>query len=115
MKKRKREKQARVDAQKTFVRGFIATALLVGLDGSTGGSIGLSRDGLRRAIKGGLAIASGSIVADALQQRRYARSLVALATGSACVAITDYCLIPREPEQADQENGEEKEIQQVQG
>lgn len=112
MKRLKRGKRTR--ARKAFVRGFVATGLLDSLDRTTGGSFELSRDSLRRALKGGFAVASGTLVAERLSQRDYTRSAVSLAAGAVCLAITDHYLTLSKPDHEDPEDGEE-EVQQGQG
>lgn len=115
MKGRKRGKRTRSAARKAFVRGFVATGLLACLDRTVGGSSGLSRDSLRRALKGGFAITSGTLVAERLSQRDYTRSAVALAAGAVCLAITDHYLTLSKPDHEDRQDGKEEEVQQVQG
>ena len=115
MKKGKRKRQARSQAQAAFIRGFVATALLASLDRPAGVRGGLSPASMRRALKGGIAIASGTLVAEALQEREYSRSLIALAAGAASMAIIGRYPTPDETAQADESGGQEKEIEQVQG
>ena len=115
MKKSKRKRKARSQTQAAFIRGFVATALLASVDRPAGVRGGLARASLRRALKGGIAIASGTLVAEALQERRYARSLIAVAAGAAGIAIVGRYPTPDEPAQAGESGGQEKEIEQVQG
>jgi hypothetical protein len=115
VKKGKRKRQARSQAQEAFVRGFVATALLASLDRSVHASGGLARTSMWRALKGGIAIASGTLVAEALQERKYSKSLIALAAGAAGMAIVGRYPTPDETAQADESSGQEKEIEQVQG
>ncbi len=114
-KKGKRKKRAHSHAQEAFVRGFVATALLASLDTPAGTPGGLTRNSMRRALMGGMAIASGTLVAEALQERKYSRSLVALAAGAAGMAIIRRYPTPHETAQGDESRGQEEEIQQVQG
>ena len=107
-------KRTRFIAGESFVRGFVATGLLVWLDGTAGGSSRSPRGSLRLALKGGFAIASGTVVAERLSRRDYTRSAAALAAGAACLVITDRYLSPSETDSEDRRDGEE-EIQQVQG
>ena len=115
MRKGRRRKRARSQAQEAFVRGFVATALLASIDRPAGVRGGLARASLRRALKGGIAIASGTLVAEALQERKYSKSLIALAAGAAGMAIVGRYPTPDETAQADESRGQEKEIEQVQG
>lgn len=115
MKGRKRQR-ARSAARKAFVRGFVATGLLASVDRTQGGSTRLSRDSLRRALRGGFAIASGTLVAEKLSQRDYTGSAAALAAGTVCLAITDHYLTPSKSDHEDRQDGEEEkgEVQEVQ-
>ncbi len=116
MKNGKKGKQKkRSHAQEAFVRGFVATALLAGLDTPAGARGGLTRNSMRRALMGGIAVASGTLVAEALQERKYSRSLVALAAGAAGMAIIGRYPTPHETAQGDESRGQEEEIEQVQG
>lgn len=115
MKKGKRKKRARSQAQEAFVRGFVATALLERLDRPAGARGGLARHSMQRALMGGIAIASGTAVAEALQERKYSRLLMALAAGAAGMAIVGRYPTPVETAQADENRGQEEEIEQVQG
>lgn len=112
MNKAKRKKRARSQAQEAFVRGFVATALLASFDRPAGARGGLP---MRRALKGGIAIASGTLAAEALQRRKFSRSLVALAAGVAGMAIVGRYRTSDETAQVDESRGQEKEIEQVQG
>lgn len=114
-RKGKRKNRARTQAQRAFVRGFVATALLANLDTPAGARGGLARNSMRRALMGGIAVASGTLVAEALQERKYSRSLVALAAGAAGMAIIGRYPTPGETAQADDSRGQEQEIEQVQG
>lgn len=110
MKKGKRKKRARSQAQQAFVRGFVASALLASLD-RPGGALGrVDRNNMRRALRGGIAVASGSVVAEALQERKYSRSVVALAAGAASMAIIGRYSTP----ESDESRGKKEEVQQVQ-
>ena len=114
MKKDKRRKRSRSKTQEAFVRGFVATALLASADSSVGPEGGRTRGGLRRALMGGMAIASGTAVAEALQEKRYSTVLVALAAGAAGMAIISRQPILDEASQVD-ENRVQEEKEQVQG
>ena len=112
MKKGKRKNRARLQAQEAFIRGFVATALLASFDTPAGARGGVA---MRRALKGGMAIASGTLVAESLQERKYSRSLVALAAGAAGMAIIHRYSTAEETAQGDESRGQEEEIEQVQG
>lgn len=114
-KKGKRKKCAHSHAQEAFVRGFVATALLASLDTPAGPRGRLTRNSMRRALMGGIAVASGTLVAEALQERKYARSLVALAAGAAGMAIVGRHPTPDETVQGEESRGQEEKIEQVQG
>jgi hypothetical protein len=77
----------------------------------------LPRDSLRRALKGGFAIASGTLVAERLSQRNYTKSVVALGAGTACLAIADHYLTLGKSDDEDRQDGEEEEetVRQAQG
>ncbi len=115
MTKGKRKKRARSHAQEAFIRGFIATALLARVDGPAGARGVLAGTNMRRAFMGGIAIASGTLVAEALQERKYSKSLIALAAGAAGMAIVGRYPAPDKSAQVDESRGQEEEIQQVQG
>ncbi len=115
MNKGKRKKRVRRQAQEAFVRGFVATALIANLDRPAGAGGGLARDSMRRALMGGIAIASGTVVAEALQEREYARSLMALAAGAVGMAIVGRRPASDETAQVDHSRVEEEEIGQVEG
>ena len=114
MKKDKKRKRSRSKTEEAFVRGFVATALLAGVDNSAGPQGGRTRGGLRRALIGGMAIASGTAVAEALQEKRYSKVLVALAAGATGMAIVSRYAILDEAAQGDENRGQE-ENEQVQG
>ncbi len=114
-KKGKWKNRARTQAQEAFVRGFVATALLTSLDRPAGARGGLARNSMQRALMSGIAVASGTQVAEALQKRKYSESLVALAAGAVGIAIVGRYPIPDETEQVGESRGQEKEIEQVQG
>lgn len=103
MKRRKRRQSV---VWRAFIRGFVATGLL---DRAEAGSSRLPRDSLRRALKGGLAIASGTLVSEKLSQREYTRSAAALVAGSMCVALADRFLTRSKSDHEDGQNGEENE------
>ena len=98
MKKRRR-KRAEAEAaarargaravQAAFLRGFVATALLAAVDngGGRGAAGGLSTEALRRALRTGVAVAAGTFVAGALQERRLVPAAVVLAAGAAGLAL----------------------------
>ncbi len=115
MKKGKRKKRAGSHAQEAFVRGFVATALLASLDRPAGARGGLARNSMQRALMSGIAIASGTQVAEALQEREYSKSLVALAAGAIGIAIVGRYPTSDGTEQVNESHGQEKEIEQVQG
>lgn len=73
-----------------FVRGFVAAGLLSALqqDGFPGKPV------LKHAFQGGSAIAAGVAAANALQQRRFADSLTAVAGGAAGIAATEVLANP---------------------
>lgn len=114
MKKDKRRKRSRSETREAFVRGFVATALLGSVGSSAGSEGGRTRGGLRRALMGGMAIASGTAVAGALTEQRYSRVLVALAAGATGMAIVSRYPILDEAVQVDENRGQE-ENEQVQG
>lgn len=113
MKRVKRRKRARADVGKAFVRGVVATALLAGLEGLPDGRRGLSRNGMRRAIKGGVAVAAGTAVAESLQERDYSGTVLALVAGAAGIVLTDRHLGPDQAREQDQDIGKEQEIQEI--
>ena len=114
MKKDKRRKRSRSKTEDAFVRGFVATALLASVDSSAGPQSGRAGGGLRRALMGGMAIASGTAVAEALQEKKYSKVLVALATGATGMAIVGHFPDFHEATQVDENHGQE-ESEQVQG
>lgn len=68
-----------------FVRGFVAAGLLSALQqGAISG-----KPVLKHAVQGGSAIASGVAAANALQHRRYADALTAVAAGAAGIAAAE--------------------------
>lgn len=113
MKKDKKRKRSGSKTREAFVRGFVATALLGTVD-SAGPLGGRTGGGLRRALMGGMAIASGTAVAGALKEQRYSRVLVALVAGATGMAIVSRYPILDEAAQVDGNRGQE-EKEQVQG
>ncbi|MDQ7988359.1 MAG: hypothetical protein REI09_01885 [Candidatus Dactylopiibacterium sp.] len=74
-----------------FIRGVVATGLLVGVQQKC--QQGLSgKTVLARALQGGTALAAGVAAANALQQRQTGRALVAAALGAAGLAAIEYAL-----------------------
>ena len=111
MKKGKRQKPSRSRTKDAFVRGFVATALLASVDSSAGPRTGPTRGGMRRALMGGMAVATGTAVSEALQEQRYSKVLVALATGGAGMAIIGRHPILDEAAQVDENRGQEENEQ----
>lgn len=114
MKKGKQKKRVRSHGQEAFVRGFVATALLASVDRTAGAGGGLPRNGLQRAFKGGIAVACGTLAAEALRERMFSKSLLAVVAGAACMMILDRYPTPDKAAQGDEGSGQEKEIGQVQ-
>jgi len=77
-----------------FVRGFVATGLLsVCQDRFQADARAIDgRRVLRHALQGGVALAAGSLAADALQRRDYSTALTATAGAAAGLACLDYLL-----------------------
>ena len=115
MTKGKRKKRARSRGQDAFVRGLVATALLATVDRRAGAGRGLARKGLQRALKGGMAVASGTLVAEALRERNFSRSLLFLAAGAAGMLIVDRYPTSDETAEGGKSSGQEQEGEQVQG
>lgn len=105
----KRQKRTQSAAWKAFVRGFVATGLM---DRAEAGSSRLLRDSLRRALKGGFAVASGTLVSEGLSKRDYTGSAAAMAAGTVCLALVDHYLTRSTSDREDWQNG--KEIEEVQ-
>lgn len=105
--KKKTRRQDRALARTAFVRGFVATGLLAFAeqDGRR-----FSRATMRRAIKAGVAVASATLVADFIQRDDYARSMVVLVAGAACLAITDRILADTDTAQEHTAHGQEEQV-----
>ncbi len=106
----KRRKKTKSPVWKAFVRGFVATGLIVRAEASSSRSL---RDSLRRALKGGFAVATGTFVSEGLLKRDHTGSAMALAAGSVCLALVDHYLTSSTSDRKDWQNGkEDEEVQQ---
>lgn len=96
MKRRKGKASPVSDASAAFARGFVATALLVALQGRGEAAVppATARRVLRHALQGGAALAAGTVAADALPRRDYGLALTAVAAGVAGVVVAEYLLNP---------------------
>lgn len=103
MKKKRTQKQMRPSLGNTlasdFTRGFIATGLLTAFQdraqrssGDENGPTFDDRRMLRHALQGGVALASGSAVAEALTQRNVLHALLAVAVGATTVFTIEQSL-----------------------
>lgn len=103
-------KRGRSKAAAAFVRGFVATGLLVGLgQAGTARPCPASRTVLRKALQGGVAIAAGSVAARALSRRRYATVLAATAAGAIGILASGALLAATPQQEKETDLGEEKE------
>lgn len=103
-KQRKRVPQAQV-ARMAFTRGLVATGVLAFAE-SGGGA--LSRTALRRALKSGIAVASGTLVADSLERDEPLKAVLAIAGGIVGAAATDRLLAVADQEQERVRDGKEE-------
>lgn len=93
--KRSAQRLAR-DVYPNFVRGFVATGLLsVCQDRFQPNAAPIDgRRVLRHALQGGVALAAGSVAAEALQRREYGVALTFAAGAAAGLVCCDYLLRP---------------------
>lgn len=105
-KKKKARQRDLATARTAFVRGFVATGLLAAAE-QDGWRV--SRKTMRRAIKAGVAVASGTLVSEALQREDPLRTMVVLVAGATCLAITDRLLKDPDHQQEQTSHVEEKE------
>lgn len=82
-KKSKNKTPKRAATRSAFVRGFVATGLVVAVEG------GLTCDSMSRALKGGIAVAIGTLVADSIERNAPAQGALALACGVICLAAVN--------------------------
>ncbi len=105
-RRKKRPSPARVFG--AFAKGFVTTALVAGLQDrrESPNAPRPARKILRHAVQGGIALASATVVADALRlrPRHYGVALTAVAAGAAGVIAAECLLSPHQSDQ-DKENG----------
>lgn len=92
-------------AKAAFIRGVVATGVLAVAD-TRGRS--LSRAAVRRALKAGIAVAGGTIVAEALERDEPLTAAMALAGGIAAAMAVDGLLQAPDREQEQENDGKEE-------
>lgn len=93
MKKGRNRSRAIKDAPETFVRGFLATALLSAVqDRAAGTGPTPWRRIIRHGVQGGAALTAATIAAEAVVNRDFGTGLAAVAVGAAAVAATEAAL-----------------------
>lgn len=97
------------ELQDNFVKGFVSTGLLAGIQGGTRNARGRAdpRRVLRLALQGGTALAAGSAAADALQRRAPASALAAIGAGAVGLMLIERLLQDKSLETPDASNKEE--------
>lgn len=92
-------------ARTAFIRGMVATGVLAVTDA---GGRSLSRAEVRRALKAGIAVAGGTMVAEALERDEPVRAMLALAGGIAAAMAVDGLLQATDREQEQESDGKEE-------
>lgn len=91
--KGKRRLKAVQDAPETFVRGFLASALLSAVqDRAAGGGPTPWRRVIRHGVQGGAALTAATIAAEAVVTRQYGIGLAAVTVGGAAIAAAEAAL-----------------------
>ncbi|MEM7446192.1 MAG: hypothetical protein AAF414_22925 [Pseudomonadota bacterium] len=93
-------------AKTAFVRGVISAGLHAMVDERNGV---LSQAGFRRAAKSGIAVAGGTLVADAIEHNEPARALLVIVGSAACMVMADRLIGDPDEEQESMVHGEKKE------
>lgn len=104
MKKKDRKRQARL-ARTAFIRGMVATGILAVAESS---GRPLSRKAVRRALKSGIAVAGGTVVADALERDEPVKAMLAIAGGIIAAVTVDSLFAMADQEQEREKDGKEE-------
>lgn len=95
-----------------FLRGFVATALLVAIQDRTNKPLD-SRRILRHAVQGGIALAAGTTASDAALRRDYGSAALAVSAGAAAIIGTELLLSPSSHKESRHGQEEKEQEEQV--
>lgn len=89
-------------AKKAFIRGCVTSGMFAFTESTS--KQALTRATVHRALKAGLGVASGTLVANALERGDLLRSTVFIAGGATCMAVVDELLAGDGPGHSDTAN-----------
>lgn len=107
---KKRDVSSQAEVANNFMRGFVASGLLVSLQASRRHTVAplSGKKILQHALQGGIAIAAGVASANTIQQRQYGQALLAIATGAAGIVAVEYLMDSPPIAKKDQAHEQEK-------